>query len=153
MRLPQGIPQLSEIFAARGVRLFLVGGFVRNTVIGISGGDVDVCSAATSDETMDIARAAGLTVVPKAAELGTVELHLRLNGERYIFEHTTFRSDVYPEGGQHRPTRVAFTDDIEQDARRRDKEQVEILANTNAGLLLGNSQIEVTSYFTLLFPK
>lgn len=120
MKLPEGIPQLSDIFAAHGVKLYLVGGFVRNSIIGISGGDVDVCSAATPDEAMDIARAAGLTIVPKAAELGTVELHLRMDGQRYIFEHTTFRSDVYPEGGQHRPSRVAFTDDIEQDARRRD---------------------------------
>jgi len=120
VRVPEGIPQLSEIFAAQGVKLYLVGGFVRNSIIGISGGDVDVCSAATPDEAMEIARAAGLTIVPKAAELGTVELHLRLDGQRYIFEHTTFRSDVYPEGGDHRPSRVAFTDDINQDARRRD---------------------------------
>ena len=120
MKLPEGVPKLSEIFAARGVRLYLVGGFVRNSVIGISGGDVDVCSAATPDEAMEIAHAAGLTVVPKAVELGTVELHLRLNGQRFIFEHTTFRSDVYPAGGQHRPNRVTFTDDIKKDARRRD---------------------------------
>lgn len=120
MKLPEGVQQLSRIFSAHGYCLYLVGGFVRNSVLGISGGDVDICSAAAPEAAMDIARGAGLTVVPKAMELGTVELHLRVNGERYIFEHTTFRSDIYPAGGQHRPSRVAFTDDIRQDARRRD---------------------------------
>ncbi len=120
MKLPQGIPELSKLFTARGYSLYLVGGFVRNAVIGISGGDVDVCSAATPEEAANIARAGGLTVVPKAPELGTIELHIRLDGQRYIFEHTTFRNDIYPEGGQHRPSRVAFTSDIEKDARRRD---------------------------------
>ena len=133
MKLPEGIPQLSTLFSARGYSLYLVGGFVRNAVIGISGGDVDVCSAATPEEAADIARSGGLTVVPKAPELGTVELHLRLNGQRFSFEHTTFRSDVYPEGGQHRPSRVAFTDDIEKDARRRDFTANAMYLNTSTG--------------------
>jgi tRNA nucleotidyltransferase/poly(A) polymerase len=50
MKLPEGIPQISQLFSARGYSLYLVGGFVRNAVIGISGGDVDICSAATPDE-------------------------------------------------------------------------------------------------------
>lgn len=133
MKLPEGIPQLSSFFSARGYSLFLVGGFVRNAVIGISGGDVDVCSAATPEEAADIAHAAGLTVVPKAPELGTVELHLHVGRQRFIFEHTTFRSDVYPEGGQHRPSRVAFTDDIEKDARRRDFTANAMYLNTVTG--------------------
>ncbi len=120
MKLPEGIPELSALFAARGYALYLVGGFVRNSLIGISGGDVDICSAATPDEATEIARAAGFSVIPKAAELGTVELHIHRDGRTLAFEHTTFRSDVYPETGQHRPSRVAFTDDMEKDARRRD---------------------------------
>ena len=35
-------------------------------------------------------------------------------------EHTTFRSDVYGEGGAHRPTSVAFGKSVEEDAYRRD---------------------------------
>lgn len=133
MKLPEGIPQLSSLFSARGYSLFLVGGFVRNAVIGISGGDVDVCSAAMPEEATELAHAAGLTVVPKAPELGTVEIHIRLDGQRYIFEHTTFRSDVYPEGGHHRPSRVTFTDDIEQDACRRDFTANAMYLNTATG--------------------
>jgi tRNA nucleotidyltransferase (CCA-adding enzyme) len=133
VKLPEVIPEISSLFLARDVLLYLVGGFVRNAVIGISGGDVDVCSAAAPDKAADIARSAGLTVVPKAPELGTVELHLHRGGKTYIFEHTTFRSDVYPTGGQHRPSRVAFTDDIKKDARRRDFTANAMYLNTRTG--------------------
>ena len=133
MKLPEGISQISSLFSARGVLLYLVGGFVRNAVMGISGGDVDICSAALPDEAVEIARSGGLKVVPKAPELGTIELHLNQEGKTYIFEHTTFRSDVYPAGGQHRPDRVAFTDDIEKDARRRDFTANAMYLNTQTG--------------------
>ena len=79
-----------------------------------------VCSAATPEIASDFLRGAGLNVIDKAAELGTIEVHVKHNGQKYMFEHTTFRSDEYPEGGDHRPDRVVFTDDMEADARRRD---------------------------------
>ena len=56
----------------------------------------------------------------KALELGTIEIRVELDGARHRFEHTTFRRDYYPPGGAHRPYRVEFTEDIREDARRRD---------------------------------
>lgn len=118
--LPACLSALADIFAARGFTLYLVGGYVRNSVLGLAGGDFDVCSAALPDEAAKIAREAGLEVVEKAVELGTIELRLESGGRRHVFEHTTFRRDDYPPGGAHRPSRVAFTHSMEQDARRRD---------------------------------
>ncbi len=118
--VPQGAAALAQIFAENGCVLYLVGGYVRNLILGLPGGDLDVCSAATPDMVMDFLRRAGLGVIDKAAELGTIEAHLQLDGRKFIFEHTTFRSDEYPDGGAHRPDRVVFTDYIEADARRRD---------------------------------
>lgn len=118
--LPKGILELSRIFIAHGYELYLVGGYVRNITLGISGGDFDVCSSALPKIAADFLRKAGLVVIEKALSLGTIEIHLHSEGQKSVFEHTTFRRDYYPQGGDHRPKSVEFTTDINQDARRRD---------------------------------
>lgn len=118
--LPEGIVELSRIFSAAGYTLYLVGGTIRNITLGLPEGDLDVCSNALPDEAAKIMREAGLSVIEKALSLGTIESHLRLNDRKYIFEHTTFRRDYYPQGGEHRPYKVEFTEDIQEDAKRRD---------------------------------
>ncbi len=118
--LPRSFAVLTDVFSARGFELFLVGGYVRNLVLGLPGGDFDICSAAMPDTAAAIARETGLQVTEKAPELGTIEIRMELNGERHVFEHTTFRRDYYPPGGAHRPYRVEFTEDITEDAGRRD---------------------------------
>jgi tRNA nucleotidyltransferase (CCA-adding enzyme) len=119
-KLPGGLGELSDIFAAAGYKLYLVGGYVRNNALGLSGGDLDVCSCALPYDAAFSLREAGLKVIEKAPELGTIEAHLYINGKKYIFEHTTFRRDFYPQGGNHRPDSVVFTKDIKEDATRRD---------------------------------
>ena len=118
--LPQGLHVLYNIFAAHGYVLYLVGGFVRNRILGIGGGDWDVCAAARPGEAAAFLRNAGLKVIEKAPELGTIEIHLCLDHDRHIFEYTTFRRDYYPLDGKHRPDHVIYTTDINEDSRRRD---------------------------------
>lgn len=120
MNTPKSLTTLSEIFAAYGYSLYLVGGYVRNIVLGLPGGDFDVCSCAPPDIAVSIARKAGLTVIEKALPLGTVELRLKTDDGWDAFEHTTWRRDFYPPGGDHRPYRVEFTTDMKEDAQRRD---------------------------------
>jgi len=118
--LPRSFAVLTEIFSAHGFELFLVGGYVRNLVLGLPGGDFDICSTADPERAAEIARDAGLSVTEKALPLGTIEIRVNIDGERHSFEHTTFRRDYYPPGGAHRPYRVEFTEDIREDAGRRD---------------------------------
>lgn len=118
--LPEGLKELSEVFFARGFKLFLVGGYVRNSVLGISGGDLDICSRALPGEAAFFLREKNIKVIEKAPELGTIEIHIMSGGKKRVFEHTTFRKDFYPEGGEHRPDRVEFTEDMKEDAARRD---------------------------------
>ena len=75
--VPQGAAALAEIFAANGHVLYLVGGYVRNLTLGLPGGDFDVCSAATPEIASDFLRGEGLNVIDKAAELGTIEVHMK----------------------------------------------------------------------------
>ncbi len=120
VQLPRSFAVLAELFAARGFELFLVGGYVRNLVLGLPGGDFDICSTADPVTAAAISREAGHSVTEKALELGTIEIRVKLDGEKHSFEHTTFRRDYYPPGGAHRPYRVEFTKDIREDASRRD---------------------------------
>ncbi len=118
--IPESLKQLSGVFSSNGYKLFLVGGFVRNFVLGITGGDMDVCSSALPEEAALFLRRAGFSVIEKAPVLGTIEVHIKSNGKKHVFEHTTFRKDFYPSGGVHRPDSVEFTKDIKKDALRRD---------------------------------
>lgn len=120
MMIPEGIKKLSDIFADRGILLYLVGGYVRNMVLGLPGGDFDVCSSAPPEAAAAAARDAGLSVIEKALPLGTIEIRLKTQHGYDVFEHTTWRRDYYPPGGDHRPYRVVFTTHMEEDARRRD---------------------------------
>ncbi len=96
-----------------GHAAFFVGGCVRNAVMGVAASDVDIATDATPDRVMDIAKAAGMRAVPTGVEHGTVTLVIL----GVPFEVTTFRKDVATDG---RRAVVAFSSDMDADARRRD---------------------------------
>lgn len=110
------LTDLAELVRSRGARLFVVGGFVRNTLLGLRVSDTDVTSRLRPDEVLALCGENGFKVVKKGVDFGMVEIHI---GEK-SYEHTTFRSDKYDEGGAHRPASVAFSDSPETDAFRRD---------------------------------
>nr|WP_275982063.1 CCA tRNA nucleotidyltransferase [Frigidibacter sp. ROC022] len=96
-----------------GHRALVVGGCVRNAVMGLPGGDVDIATDARPETVMRLAEAAGFRAVPTGIEHGTVTVVV----EGAPYEVTTFRRDVETDG---RRAVVAFSDRIEDDARRRD---------------------------------
>ncbi|MCH5279482.1 MAG: CCA tRNA nucleotidyltransferase [Christensenellaceae bacterium] len=101
---------------AAGARLYAVGGLVRNGLLGLPVYDIDVCSALRPEAVISLCARAGFGIVRKGIDFGMVEVHI--NGKK--FEHTTFRSDSYAEGGAHRPSAVRFSTTVEEDAFRRD---------------------------------
>ncbi len=104
-------------FAARlPVPLYAVGGCVRDALLGKVSHDMDLCSALRPDEMRRYAHEAGYDCPVVNERLGTVLLCI--GDERY--EHTTFRTESYPQGGAHAPESIAFTDSIRADALRRD---------------------------------
>ena len=107
---------LQQFFAAThaaGGEARVVGGAVRDFLLGREGGDVDVASSLKPEDTMAIAAAAGWKAVPTGIAHGTVTLVLP---ERVV-EVTTLRRDVETDG---RHATVAYTDDFAEDAARRD---------------------------------
>jgi poly(A) polymerase len=91
----------------------IVGGAVRNAVIGLPVRDVDIATRLTPREVAWRAQAAGFSVHPVGIEHGSVIVAR----DGRAFEVTTLRRDVETDG---RHARVVFTTDWAEDARRRD---------------------------------
>lgn len=91
----------------------VVGGAVRNALLGAPVHDVDVATTATPDVIIARARRAGLKAVPTGIEHGTITLVC----EGVAFEATTLREDVETHG---RHATVRFGRDFRADALRRD---------------------------------
>ena len=91
----------------------IVGGAVRNTVLGLPVGDIDFAATALPKEIMRFAGNAGLKSVPTGIDHGTITVVV----EGVPYEVTTLRTDVETHG---RHATVAFTRDWAADAARRD---------------------------------
>jgi tRNA nucleotidyltransferase/poly(A) polymerase len=91
----------------------VVGGAVRNALLKIPTGDIDIATTALPTEVIRRAKAAGIKSVPTGIEHGTVTLVV----DAQPFEVTTLREDTETFG---RKAKVAFGRDWVRDAERRD---------------------------------
>ena len=105
--------KLSKIFPKD---LYVVGGYVRNCLMGIKGGDVDLASDVDIEEITEILKANDYKVKVKNSMYNSI--NISKDGENYEF--TSFRKDFYPDNGKHCPIKVERTSDIREDAKRRD---------------------------------
>jgi tRNA nucleotidyltransferase/poly(A) polymerase len=96
-----------------GAEARVVGGAVRNALLGIPVSDIDIATTALPAEVIRRAKAAGIKSVPTGIAHGTVTLVV----DAQPFEVTTLRQDVETFG---RKARVAFGTDWARDAERRD---------------------------------
>jgi poly(A) polymerase len=107
------LPRLLDVLDRDGEEARVVGGAVRNTLLGEPVGEIDIATTAVPDEVMRRAAAAGFKPVPTGVDHGTVTVVV--NGTP--FEVTTLREDVETFG---RHARVAFGRNWQHDAERRD---------------------------------
>jgi poly(A) polymerase len=108
--------ELGERFRAAGYELYLVGGVVRDAILGRTpaDGDTDFATDAAPHETTRILRDWADLRYLAGVRFGTVGAHK--DGRR--LEITTFREEVYAE--EHRKPSVTFARDLETDLSRRD---------------------------------
>ena len=107
------VQQVLEMLEAGGHQGLLVGGCVRNALLGQAVSDIDISTDARPERVLELASAAGLRAVPTGIDHGTVTVI----ADHQPHEITTFRRDVETFG---RHAVVAFSDRIEEDAARRD---------------------------------
>ena len=110
----------------------VVGGAVRNALLNIPLGDIDIATTALPDEVVRRAKAAGIKCVPTGIDHGTVTLVV----ESHPFEVTTLREDTETFG---RKAKVAFGRDWVRDAERRD------FTTTSAGLRISQPAASASS--------
>jgi poly(A) polymerase len=102
-----------ELLNVDGGEVRIVGGAVRNSLLGLPAGDVDLATTWRPEEVVERAKAAGIKVVPTGIDHGTVTLVI----DGIPYEVTTLRRDVATDG---RRAEVAFGSGWKEDAERRD---------------------------------
>ena len=105
------IKYLFELFAKNGFQLLVVGGAVRDSVLGKPTNDIDLTTDAKPKDVVSMAIHEGIPFRSQHERFGTIIL----GSEKVCV--TSFRMDVNPGG---RLTDIRLTDSIELDAKRRD---------------------------------
>lgn len=108
-----GMAQLLAALDAGNGQTRYVGGCVRDTLLGVASSDIDLATRLEPDDVMHRLRRAKIKVVPTGLAHGTVTAVLA-DGP---VEITTLRRDVSTDG---RRATIAFTEDWQADAARRD---------------------------------
>jgi len=112
IEIPQDVLRLKEVFTQANYDLFLVGGCVRDSILGKQPKDFDLVTNALPDDVVSILGDFRLELIGKA--FGIVSVITRLG----TYEIATYRTDgEYTDG--RRPDSVKFAT-IEEDAERRD---------------------------------
>ena len=111
IKIPDILKKMNEIFVQHGYKAYLVGGAVRDMLMGKEPHDWDVTTDATPEQIMSIFR----KVIPTGIAHGTVTVHFMKNE----IEVTTFRTESDYSDGRH-PDKVEYTGNIEEDLSRRD---------------------------------
>jgi len=113
MSATPALEQALHLLEEAGHPAHLVGGSVRDLLMGRASSDLDIATRATPDEVMAIFENAGASVHPTGIEHGTLTVVI----DALPLEITTWRHDVTTDG---RRATVAFADRLEDDALRRD---------------------------------
>jgi poly(A) polymerase len=113
------ITALAQAFARHGKELYLVGGTVRDELLGRESHDIDCATNALPEEIKTIAQETNpLHIVPIGEKFGTIQLQYATDEEPLIVEITTYRGERYTPGS--RKPDVQFTTSLYEDLRRRD---------------------------------
>ena len=102
-----------DALAVSGEETRLVGGCVRDALLGSSSTDIDLATTLEPGATLSLAATAGLRAIPTGFEHGTVTILAKGTA----FEVTTLREDIETDG---RHAVVRFGHDFGRDAERRD---------------------------------
>jgi len=112
LNIPKDVIKIHKAFKKNGKKLYVVGGAVRDAILGKSPKDFDLATDAKPEEVEKIAKDNGISSKPLGKAFGVVSLFI--NNEEY--EIATFRKDI---GKGRRPSSVDYTD-IHGDVKRRD---------------------------------
>ena len=115
------ISKLTSFANARNKEIYLVGGVVRDALIGVKKAvavdDVDIATTLSIDEMIEFAKKNGLSHEVKNKKLEVVAIW---KFSQKVYELARLRREFYSSNEQHTPSFVEFTSSVEEDAKRRD---------------------------------
>ena len=113
IRLPKQVIAALRLLEESGHEAYIVGGCVRDYIMGIEPHDYDITTSALPEETKQVF--SGYQVIDTGIKHGTVTVVI----DHEPIEITTFRIDDDYLDGRH-PSKVRFTKSLKEDAARRD---------------------------------
>lgn len=113
LTLPVSVAIIIERLEKHGFEAYVVGGCVRDSIMGITPHDWDICTSATPNEVID--SFTECKVIPTGLQHGTVTVVMN----KSEYEITTFRTDGDYKDNRH-PESVQFVRNLEDDLMRRD---------------------------------
>lgn len=125
--IPDELKKMNSLFEKNGFRAYLVGGAVRDEIMGKGAHDWDVATNAAPEDVMRIFH----KVIPTGIKHGTVTVHFM----KKAIEVTTFRTESGYSDGRH-PDKVEYAATIEEDLSRRDFTMNAIAASLKDGTLV-----------------
>ena len=125
--IPEILKKINAIFEENGFKAYLVGGAVRDVLLGKPASDWDITTNAKPEDMIRIFH----RVIPTGIAHGTVTIHFM--GKE--IEATTFRSESGYSDGRH-PDSVSFNASLEDDLSRRDFTMNAIAASLKDGTII-----------------
>jgi len=111
IKVPGEVKSIASILREAGFQCYMVGGAVRDQMLGLTAKDYDLCTDARPEHIIDLFH----KVIPTGIRHGTVTILFK----KVPYEITTFRIDgKYTDG--RRPDEISYTDDLTEDLKRRD---------------------------------
>ena len=113
IRMDEGAAELLDTLHRAGYAAYVVGGCVRDSLLGLTPHDWDLCTSALPQQVMELFGAE--KCIPTGLQHGTVTA--KQSGA--LYEITTFRTEGTYTDGRH-PDEVHFVPDVREDLARRD---------------------------------
>ena len=113
IRMDEGAAELLDTLHRAGYAAYVVGGCVRDSLLGLTPHDWDLCTSALPQQVMELFGAE--KCIPTGLQHGTVTV--KQSGA--LYEITTFRTEGTYTDGRH-PDEVHFVPDVREDLARRD---------------------------------
>lgn len=126
--LPSKVKFIIDKIYDKGFEAFIVGGCVRDSILGIKPNDYDITTNAKPDEIINIF--SDFKIIDNGIKHGTVGVII----ENEVYEITTYRLEGEYENNR-RPKSVEFTNDIVKDLKRRDFTINAIAYNDKLGII------------------
>ena len=128
IKMPNGAHSILQTLLNNGFDSYIVGGCVRDSLLGICPKDWDICTSAKPQEIIECFN--GRRVIETGLKHGTVTLCM----DDGFYEVTTFRVDGAYSDNRH-PDNVTFVSDVKYDLERRDFSINAMAYNANTGLI------------------